>query len=37
VMMREFYNGMDYIRETMRNQLTTKDGYIKPCDEISER
>jgi len=37
VMMREFYNGMDYIRETMRNQLTTKDGYIKPCDEILEK
>ncbi len=30
VMMREFYNGMDYIRETMRNQLNKKDGFINP-------
>jgi coproporphyrinogen III oxidase-like Fe-S oxidoreductase len=29
VMMREFYNGMDYVRETMRSQLKNKDGLIK--------
>ena len=29
VMMREFYNGMDYVRETMRSQLTHDDGLIK--------
>jgi hypothetical protein len=29
VMMREFYNGMDYVRETMRAQLTHDDGLIK--------
>lgn len=28
VMMREFYNGMDYVRETMRRNLTKEDGYI---------
>ena len=29
VMMREFYNGMDYVRETMRSKLSKKDGLIK--------
>ena len=29
VMMREFYNGMDYVRETMRHNLTKKDGLIE--------
>lgn len=29
VMMREFYNGMDYVRETMRSQLNNRDGIIK--------
>lgn len=29
VMMREFYNGMDYVRETMRAQLNNRDGLIK--------
>ncbi|MFZ3053180.1 MAG: coproporphyrinogen III oxidase family protein [Sulfuricurvum sp.] len=29
VMMREFYNGMDYVRETMRHNLTNKDGLIE--------
>lgn len=28
VMMREFYNGMDYVRETMRRGLGKKDGFI---------
>lgn len=28
VMMREFYNGMDYVRETMRCNLKKEDGYI---------
>jgi coproporphyrinogen III oxidase-like Fe-S oxidoreductase len=28
-MMREFYNCMDYIRETMRNRLNKDDGFIK--------
>lgn len=28
VMMKEFYNGMDYIRETMRNELSKEDGLI---------
>jgi len=28
VMMREFYNGMDYVRETMRRNLKKEDGYI---------
>jgi menaquinone C8-methyltransferase len=28
VMMREFYNGMDYVRETMRRDLKKEDGYI---------
>ena len=28
VMMREFYNGMDYVRETMRRDLTKEDGVI---------
>ncbi|WP_428739236.1 coproporphyrinogen III oxidase family protein [Sulfurimonas sp.] len=28
VMMREFYNGMDYVRETMRKSLDEKDGLI---------
>lgn len=28
VMMREFYNGMDYVRETMRNKLSKEDGFI---------
>ncbi|MDD5053029.1 MAG: coproporphyrinogen III oxidase family protein [Sulfuricurvum sp.] len=28
VMMREFYNGMDYVRETMRSELTKEDGLI---------
>ncbi|MDD2699084.1 MAG: coproporphyrinogen III oxidase family protein [Arcobacteraceae bacterium] len=37
VMMREFYNGMDYIRETMRNQLNSKDGYIKASGKILEK
>ncbi|MBU0632506.1 coproporphyrinogen III oxidase family protein [bacterium] len=36
VMMREFYNGMDYVRETMRSQLTHDDGFIKPCEEREE-
>ncbi|MEJ2414404.1 MAG: coproporphyrinogen III oxidase family protein [Sulfurimonas sp.] len=29
VMMREFYNGMDYVRETMRKNLVHEDGIIK--------
>ena len=29
VMMREFYNGMDYIRETMRSKLKHDDGLIE--------
>lgn len=29
VMMREFYNGMDYVRETMRTNLTKEDGLIR--------
>jgi coproporphyrinogen III oxidase-like Fe-S oxidoreductase len=29
VMMREFYNGMDYVRETMRKDLTKEDGLIR--------
>jgi coproporphyrinogen III oxidase-like Fe-S oxidoreductase len=29
VMMREFYNGMDYVRETMRSDLTKEDGLIR--------
>jgi len=29
VMMREFYNGMDYVRETMRRGLNNKDGLIE--------
>lgn len=29
VMMREFYNGMDYVRETMRSKLSKQDGLIK--------
>lgn len=29
VMMREFYNGMDYVRETMRSDLTKEDGIIR--------
>lgn len=33
VMMCEFYNGMDYVRETMRNKLTHNDGFIKPCNK----
>ncbi len=28
VMMREFYNGMDYVRETMRRDLKNEDGLI---------
>ncbi|MDD2368763.1 MAG: coproporphyrinogen III oxidase family protein [Sulfuricurvum sp.] len=28
VMMREFYNGMDYVRETMRKDLTKEDGIL---------
>ncbi|ADD67907.1 Coproporphyrinogen dehydrogenase [Denitrovibrio acetiphilus DSM 12809] len=28
-MMKGFYNGMDYIRETMRKDLTREDEYIK--------
>ena len=30
VMMREFYNGMDYIRETMRSTLSKRDETIAP-------
>ncbi|MBV5321633.1 MAG: coproporphyrinogen III oxidase family protein [Sulfuricurvum sp.] len=30
VMMREFYNGMDYVRETMRRDLKKEDGVIRP-------
>ncbi|MDD2830153.1 MAG: coproporphyrinogen III oxidase family protein [Sulfuricurvum sp.] len=30
VMMREFYNGMDYVRETMRRDLKNEDGIIRP-------
>jgi hypothetical protein len=26
--MREFYNGMDYVRETMRRDLTKEDSLI---------
>jgi coproporphyrinogen III oxidase-like Fe-S oxidoreductase len=33
VMMREFYNGMDYVRETMRSQLRHEDGFIKTCNK----
>jgi len=29
VMMREFYNGMDRVRETMRRSLTPEDGFIR--------
>lgn len=29
VMMREFYNGMDYVRETMRRDLKKEDGIIR--------
>ena len=29
IMMREFYNGMDYIRETMRSKLKHDDGRIE--------
>jgi coproporphyrinogen III oxidase-like Fe-S oxidoreductase len=29
VMMREFYNGMDYVRETMRRDLTKEDSLIR--------
>lgn len=29
IMMREFYNGMDYVRETMRSKLNNKDGLIQ--------
>ena len=29
VMMREFYNGMDYVRETMRRDLSKEDGVIR--------
>ncbi len=29
VMMREFYNGMDYVRETMRRDLKKEDGLIE--------
>lgn len=28
LMMREFYNGMDHVRETMRRNLKEEDGYI---------
>jgi hypothetical protein len=28
-MMREFYNGMDYVRETMRRGLNNKDGLVE--------
>lgn len=36
VMMREFYNGMDYVRETMRRNLTKEDGYIVAGDLDSQ-
>lgn len=29
LMMREFYNGMDYVRETMRHHLKDEDGIIR--------
>lgn len=29
LMMREFYNGMDYVRETMRHHLKDDDGIIR--------
>lgn len=28
IMMKEFYNGMDYIRETMRSKLSKEDGKL---------
>lgn len=33
VMMREFYNGMDYVRETMRSRLSKEDGLIRDSVE----
>lgn len=33
VMMREFYNGMDYVRETMRSKLNKEDGLIRDSVE----
>ncbi|MFA5215688.1 coproporphyrinogen III oxidase family protein [Sulfuricurvum sp.] len=34
VMMREFYNGMDYVRETMRRNLRKEDGIIQPHERV---
>lgn len=34
LMMREFYNGMDHVRETMRRNLKEEDGYIDPSLDV---